>query len=104
MRSFAVTNFYLSDCALGGWPCWRYDTVTRMLAADATAATDRIAELLEAASHPATRYSVVCDLVRGELRLSYAHDFDRWATIDVAALCEIGSERVSVEELVDGAE
>jgi len=102
--TFAVANFYLSDRSLGGWPCWRYDTVTRMLAADATPTVDRIAELLEAASHPSTRYSVVCDLVRGELRLSYAHDFDRCATIDVAVLCGTGSERVSIEELVGRAE
>ena len=102
--AFAVTNFYLSDPSLGGWPCWRYETVDRMLDADATPSPDRIAELLEAASHPSTRYSVVCDLVRGVVRLSYAHDFTRWATLDVAVLCEQGRERVSVQELIDAAE
>jgi hypothetical protein len=101
--TFAITNFYLSDPSLGGWPCWRYDAVTRMLDEDATPSTARIAELLEAASHPGTRYSVVCDLVRGVLRVSYAHDFTQWAIVDVATLCEQGSERVSVRELVEAA-
>lgn len=102
--TFAVTNFYLSNPHLGNWPCWRYDRVTSMLAADSTPSVDRIGDLLRAASHPGTMYSVVADLTGATMRVSYAHDFTRWATLDVATLCQSGSARVSIEDLVSAGE
>jgi len=46
---------------------------------------------------------MACDLVRGAVRLYYAHDFDRWATIDIVAPCEAGRERVLIEQLLADA-
>lgn len=102
-ETFVVTNFHLSDPRLGEWPCWRYDLATAMLQEDATASLDRVGQMLRAASQPSTRYSVVCDLVRGVARVVYNHDFSRWATLDLAQLWQQGSPRVSVESLVDAA-
>lgn len=102
--TFAVTNFYLSNPQRGNWPCWRYDRVTSMLATTSTPSVDRIESLLRAASHPGTMYSVVADLAGTTMRVSYAHDFTRWATLDVAALCKSGSARVSIEDLVRAGE
>ena len=100
---FAVTNFYLSDPSLGGHPCWRYGRVTHMMAADSTPSIERVTELLEAASHSITRYSVVADLTNDILRLTYAQDFDRWVEVDLATLWAVGGERVSILELIDAA-
>ena len=97
--TFALTNFYLSDPSLGGWPCWRYSRVTRMLEADATPSEDRVAALLEAASHPATRYSLVCDLVAGSVRVYYAHNFDRFAELTVSDAVAVSLPRTSLNSL-----
>jgi len=98
-ETFAVTNFYLSNPSLGGSPCWRYDTVTSMMEADASPTLERIAELLEATSHVGTRYSVICDLTEDVLHVSYAGDFDGIAAIDLVPLFAEGSDRVSVLSL-----
>ena len=97
--TFALTNFYLSDPSLGGSPCWRYDRVTRMLEADATLSEDRVAALLEAASHPATRYSLVCDLVAGTVRVYYAHSFRGYALLNVEAAVAEALPRTSLNAL-----
>jgi len=98
--TFAITNFYLSDPSLGGHPCWRYQRATSMLEQDATPSGERIVELIDAASHPGTRYSVVCDLNESLLHIYYAGEFTEWATIDIAELCETGSARVPVLDLI----
>ena len=98
-NTFALTNFYLSDPSLGGWPCWRYNRVSRMLEADATPTEDRVAALLEAASHPSTRYSLVCDLVAGTLRVYYAHDFDRYAVLDISTAVAEALPKTSLNDL-----
>jgi len=99
--TFAVTNFYLSSPHLGGSPCWRYNRVSSMLAADSSPTAERIADLLEAASHPGTRYSVIGDLTDNAIYVSYAADFDDLATIELAPLFESGSDRVSVTTLFE---
>lgn len=102
-NTFAVTNFHLSNPSLGDWPCWRYDRVMALLKIDATPSLDRVGELLKAASQPGTRYSVICDLVRGVARVVYDHDFSRWATLDLDQLWQQGSPRVPLKSLVDAA-
>ena len=98
-NTFALTNFYLSDPSLGGWPCWRYSRVTRMLEADATPSEDRVAALLEAASHPSTRYSLVCDLVAGTVRMYFAHNFKGYALLDVEAAVAESLPKTSLNSL-----
>lgn len=100
--TLAVTNFYLSDPSLGGYPCWRYERVMDMLRQDASATCERAAHLLEAASHPATRYSVVVDLVRGRGDLYYNHDFSRPISVDLFALAAAGCERMPVQDVLAG--
>ena len=100
--TFAVTNFYHSTPMMGGFPCWRYSRVRAMMNGNATPSVDRVAELLEASSHGGTRYSLICDLVRGEITVSYARDFVHMATLSVAELVSTGRSRVSVESLVYG--
>ena len=100
--SLALTNFYLSDPTLGGYPCWRYDRVTSMLAQDAAATPGRAAELLEAASHPGTRYSLVVDLVQGLGEVYYAHDFANPLCLDLFALAAVGCERLLLSNIMDG--
>jgi hypothetical protein len=107
----ATTNFRLSDPSLGGWPCWRYDLANSMLAADPSPTVERVAEILDATqfscSHgysSCTRYSVVCDLVRGEGYVYFNGDFDRSIRIDLAELCRDGLERTPIEDLLEDPE
>jgi len=100
--TLVVTNFYLSNPFRGGSPCWRYDQATRMLSQDATSTPERVAEILEAVSHPATRYSIVVDLQGGCGDLYYAHDFTQSVKIDLFALAAVGCERTPVQDLVSG--
>lgn len=97
--TFALTNFYLSDPSLGGYPCSRYSKVTAMMKYDATPSVARIAQLLEAASHEGTRYSLICNLTEGIIQVSYAHNFNHLVTLDVEDLCRDGQERISVPDL-----
>ena len=103
-----TTNFRLSDPSLGGWPCWRYDLANSMLAADALPTVDRVAEILDATQFrcsegyaSCTRYSVVCDLVRGEGYVYFSGNFDRSAKLDLAEFCRDGLERTPIEDLLE---
>ena len=98
--TFALTNFHLSDTSHGAWPCWRYNTAARMLRENAEPTVDRVAEILDAAHLPSTRYSVVCDLVAETATVYFGAEFGRPAVIDVAELCRTGSERVSIHSLI----
>jgi len=102
--TLALTNFYLSNPSLGNHPCWRYSRVMAMLHADATPSEERVVQLLDAASHAGTRYSVICNLTEGTAQLSFAHNFLRLATLDILKLCTTGHERIPISELVENAE
>jgi len=101
-NTFALTNFYLSDPSLGGWPCWRYSRATGMLRNDATPTEDRVARLLDVTSQPITRYSLVCDLKAGAVRVYYARDFDRYAVIDVTDAVAEALPRTPLDSLEMG--
>ena len=97
--TFAVTNFHLSDPSHGNYPCWRYETATRMLAEDPSPTIDRVAEILEAAHLPSTRYSLVCDLVEPLAYVYYGQDFVRPIVIDLAPLWRDGMDRTALGRL-----
>ena len=99
--TFVLTNFLPSDPTLGGWPCWRYDRAIRLLEEDADATVERVSEILDAAHLPHTRYSVVCDLVAETATLYFGANFGRSAVVDVAELCRVGSDRVSIPSLIE---
>ena len=101
-NTFALTNFYLSDPSLGGWPCWRYSRATGMLGTDATPTADRVARILDVTSQPITRYSLVCDLKAGAVRVYYARDFDRYAVIDVTDAVAEALPRTPLDSLEMG--
>ena len=97
--TFAVTNFHLSDPTHGSFPCWRYREATRMLAQDSTPTVERVAEILDAAHLPSTRYSVVCDLTEPTAYVFYAQDFDRPIAIDLEPYWSDGSDRIALGSL-----
>jgi choloylglycine hydrolase len=97
--TFAVTNFHLSNLSHGNYPCWRYETAVRMLAEDSTPTVERIAEILDAAHLPSTRYSVVCDLTEPTAYVYYAQDFARPIVIDLAPLWAEGLKRTALGPL-----
>jgi len=97
--TFAVTNFHLSDPSHGGWPCRRYDIATEMLAASSEPTIERVAEILDAAHTPSTRYAVVCDLVTNEANAYFLGNFARPIILDLETLWAEGSDRVALSSL-----
>lgn len=72
-----ITNFRLTDPAMGWYPCWRYSKLEALFAKPDGKEAD-LAAILDAVhqegSYP-TIYSYVFDLGRKRLRVFYDHDF-----------------------------
>lgn len=71
------TNFYHSHPELGGWPCWRYNTVVNMMAEPDTMTLNRAKEIIFAchqAGSYGTTYTNVFDMNTGNIKL-YCRDY-----------------------------
>lgn len=106
---FVVTNFNLANRSLGEWPCERYTLASKMIALDSRPTLDRVGQILRATRYRpsagssekegGTRYSVVCDLVRGIADVYLGGNFSSRARLELADLWTQGHERTPLAEL-----
>ncbi len=101
-----VTNFWLDDPSLGGWPCDRYNTAKSMIAWDASPTLVRVAQILRATAVipppgvvGGTQYSVLCDLVAEIADVYVKADFTRRARLELAPLWANGADRIALAAL-----
>jgi len=104
---FVVTNFWLDDPSLGGWPCDRYNAAKTMITWDASPTPGRVAQILRATSVVpppdvigGTLYSVSCDLVAGTVDVYVKADFTRCMRLELAPLWADGAERIALTNLI----
>ncbi len=80
------TNFYHSNPELGGWPCWRYNTVVNMMAEPDTITVNRAKEIIFAchqAGSYGTTYTNVFDMNTGDIKLYCRDYFDVEITLNL---------------------
>jgi len=94
-ESLALTNFHLSNPSDGHHPCWRYTAVMRELAENTEASVSRVAEIVDAAQHVSTMYSIVCDLTACEAFVycvGYTGDYETPRLVDLETLWRDGAD------------
>ncbi len=92
------TNFLHSHPELGGYPCWRYDTLESMMESglDLTVAyftdmADAVHQGTEVGPDIYTRYATIGDLLGGKIYLYMDLDYENYVMIDLAAHMARGS-------------
>lgn len=79
-NSQVVTNFWLEDYSLGGYPCARYDTAVKMLQSESLS-LESCVQILEKTAQDwgngGTLYSNICNLTNKSLYLFYRGDMSQ---------------------------
>ncbi|MCC6522655.1 MAG: hypothetical protein IT373_08355 [Polyangiaceae bacterium] len=101
-----ATNFYQSDPSLGGYPCWRYDTLASLMQSSLPLDVDTFRQMADAvhqgvAPGPSvyTRYTTIGDLKAGVLYLFHDMDFGRCVRFDLAEELGMPSHEYAMAEL-----
>jgi len=85
-RFQVLTNFYQSRPELGGYPCWRYEAATEMLASTEVITPLLLGQALDATHQKGkypTQYSIIYDLRGRRVYLFYFHNFHEYVLIDL---------------------
>ncbi len=81
-----LTNFHLSEPALGGYPCWRYDKAIE-LCSGCESLTPYFMGTVLASTHQEggypTRYSNIYDLKNRQVYLFHFHNYEEFLMIDL---------------------
>lgn len=81
-----LTNFYHTHTDLGGYPCWRHETATKMLSGLDELTPYFVGSVL-ASTHQEgrypTQYSNIYDLKKSYIYLFYYHNYEEFITIDL---------------------
>ena len=106
-----VTNFLQTHPELGGYPCWRYNTVKTMLENMAALSVDYFRDICDAAhedDHYLTNlfildtiYSYVCDLNEGVMYLYFFHDYNNCVEIRLSDIFEDGYQSINLASLFE---
>jgi len=81
-----LTNFYLSNPELGGYPCWRYEKAVSMLSESNKFSPYTIGTILSATHQSGrypTRYSNIYDLINKKVYLFHYHNYEEFLLIDL---------------------
>src|SRR5512140_2646350 len=79
-----MTNFLLSAPELGNYPCPRFAADTAILEASEKPSLATCVTVLKATAVSSTRYSLACDLVRGDIHVFLRRDFEHPRTVHFA--------------------
>jgi len=91
-----MTNFLLSKPEIGGSPCPRFNGVTKILSEAGAPSLTTCATALKAASTEFTRYSVVYDLIRGDVHIYCRGRFDNKKTVHLSEELRKGGHEVDL--------
>jgi uncharacterized protein (TIGR03382 family) len=101
-----ATNFLPSRPDLGGYPCWRYITLTRMMEQGLELTVAYFAEMADAAHQGTevgpgiyTRYTTIGDLVEGRLYLYMDLDYGRYVEFDLDEELALGPHEYLMSDL-----
>jgi len=91
-----ITNFLLARPNLGNTPCFRFAAVTKVLDQAGGPSTDACARALKAAATEFTRYSLVCDLARGDIQVCCSRRFNDRKLIHLNEELQKGAHEVAL--------
>lgn len=97
-----LTNFYHSHPDLGGYPCWRHETVCDMLSRSTALDPYLIGSVLSATHQEGrypTQYSNIYDLKERVIYLFYYHNYEEFIKIDIKEEMKKGSRTYKLPEL-----
>jgi hypothetical protein len=84
--SLILTNFYHSHPELGGYPCWRYDIASEMIANSSAYTTFLVGSILSATHQEGkypTQYSQIYDPQNCTIYLFYYHNYKEYIFLDL---------------------
>jgi len=94
-----MTNFRLSDPAMGGHPCYRYNSLLRMLRSE-THSPQLLRKALDFThQEDLTYYSNLIDLSEGSITVFGNHNFGQSRTFVLADMLQQGAQQFTLDEL-----
>jgi len=96
------TNFVISECPDGNYPCWRYNKADSIFRQTDGMSVDLIRDILDATHQEgryATVYSNIFDLKNGIVYLYHLYDFDHGIKIDLEKELKQGRKSVDIPSL-----
>ena len=93
-----MTNFLLSAPELGYYPCPRFATDKKILDEAGNASLETAVAVLRTTATGITKYSLVCDPVRGEVHVYLRGQFDQPKSIRLADELAKGAHQVALDE------
>jgi hypothetical protein len=97
-----LTNFYQSNPDLGGYPCWRYETATRLLESCDTLTPYYVGLVLastcQEGAYP-TQYSNIYDLRAQKIYLFFYHNYEEYLVIDLREELRNGDQYYDIPSL-----
>jgi hypothetical protein len=93
-----ITNFLLSKPKLGGYPCPRFDAVSKYLDNSPSPTVSTCATALKLAANVLTVYSQVYDLSNGDIYVYYRQRFDKSVKINLADELRKGPHQVMLKD------
>ena len=93
-----MTNFLLSAPELGNYPCSRFAADTAILEASEKPSLLTCVTVLKATAVNSTKYSLACDLVRGDIHVFLRRDFEHPRTVHLADELQKGQHQVELDQ------
>jgi hypothetical protein len=98
------TNFLPADTSAGGYPCWRYTAIDKMMNSGLKLTPAYFASMAEAARQGnLTLYTTICDLKAGKIHLYHAGNYKESLLIDLKSELAKGAAEYKIVDLLTPA-